>query len=261
VSENPRGDGESTGEPGAEMRLDSLASAAGVATTTIRLYQQRGLLPGPRLEGRTGWYGPVHLARLRLIARLQQQGFSLAGIGTLLESWEEGRDLADLVGMEAQLDALLHRRVEVVLEPAELAERFPPGAVTPDMVQRALALGLVEPTDDGRLRFPDARFLEVGSDLTTMGVPSATVLGEWEHLVQHTDDIAERFVAVFEDHLLPEDWRDDLDSAGAAHLAGVLAKLVDHAGRVVLAALDASVTRVAGERLGELVDDVAPRES
>src|SRR5688500_9546618 len=68
----------------AEMRLDDLAAAAGVATTTVRLYRQRGLLPPPRLVGRTGWFGPHHLARLRLIARLQGDGFSLAGIGKLL---------------------------------------------------------------------------------------------------------------------------------------------------------------------------------
>src|SRR5687767_12274097 len=90
-----------------ELRLDALAAAAGVATTTVRLYQQRGLLHGPRLVGRTGWYDSSHLARLRLIARLQDEGFSLAGIGKLLESWETGRELGDLVGVEEQLDALL----------------------------------------------------------------------------------------------------------------------------------------------------------
>src|SRR3990170_758885 len=107
--------------PSDEMRLDDLAAAAGVATSTVRLYRQRGLLPPPRLVGRTGWFGEHHLARLRLIARLQDEGFSLAGIGRLLETWERGRDLGDLVGVEAQLDQLLGRRTAVVLEPAELA--------------------------------------------------------------------------------------------------------------------------------------------
>ncbi|MHB1139051.1 MAG: MerR family transcriptional regulator, partial [Microthrixaceae bacterium] len=50
-----------------EMRVDDLARAAGVATTTIRLYQSKGLLQPPRLVGRTGWYGEAHLARLNVI--------------------------------------------------------------------------------------------------------------------------------------------------------------------------------------------------
>ena len=53
-----------------EYRLDELARAAGVASTTVRLYRSRGLLPPPRLEGRTGWYDDAHLSRLCLIARL-----------------------------------------------------------------------------------------------------------------------------------------------------------------------------------------------
>lgn len=100
------------------------------ADHTIRLYQKRGLLPGPRLVGRTGFY-ESHLNRLGLIGRLQEQGFSLAGIGQLVQSWEQGRDLTDLIGLEAQLNGLVNRRRELWLEPVELAARFPPMASRP----------------------------------------------------------------------------------------------------------------------------------
>jgi DNA-binding transcriptional MerR regulator len=235
------------------MRLDALATAAGVATTTIRLYQQRGLLPAPRIVGRTGWYDAAHLARLRLIGRLQDEGFSLAGIGRLLESWEQGRDLADLVGVEEQLDALLNRRSAMVLDPAELAERLPFDALRPETLTRAVELGLVEPTDDGRFHVPDARFLDTGAALVALGVPVDVVLDEWEQLVVHTDEIAERFVRVFETHLLPEDWRRDLDADRVRELATTLARLQQNAGQVLLAALDASIARVGATRLSELV--------
>jgi DNA-binding transcriptional MerR regulator len=236
-----------------EMRLDDLAAAAGVASSTIRLYRQRGLLPPPRLVGRTGWFGPAHLARLRLIARLQEQGFSLAGIGHLLESWEEGRDLTDLVGMEATLDDLLGSRAVLVLTPAELIDRFPTGVLTPEHLQRAVALGLVEPTDDGRVRVRDPRFLEAGAALADLGVPTGVILDEWEQLARHTDAVAERFVAVFEDHVLAEGWRDHLDAETVATLAASLRRLQHLAGQVTLAALDASVAKVGARRLGELV--------
>ncbi|MGH9111762.1 MAG: MerR family transcriptional regulator [Acidimicrobiales bacterium] len=236
-----------------EMRLDELARRAGVASTTVRLYQNRGLLPGPRLVGRTGYYDETHLARLELIARLQEQGFSLTGIGRLLATWTEGRDLADLVGVEQQLDGLLTRRHAVELEASELVGQFPPGALTPAQVQRAVAMGLVEAADDGRFRVPDRRFLETGAALIELGVTADVVLDEWAHLVEVTDRIARRFIAVFEDHLLPDNWRRDLDSTRAAELASTLDRLRRAAATVVAAALDTSLAREGSNRLAELV--------
>jgi DNA-binding transcriptional MerR regulator len=236
-----------------DMRLDELARRAGVATTTVRLYQNKGLLPGPRLVGRTGFYDASHLARLELIGRLQEQGFSLAGIGRLLDTWERGRDLDELVGVERELDALLGRRHEVVLDAADLLARFPDGAVSAELIQRAASMGLVEATADGRFRLPDDRFLHTGAALIRLGVPADVVLDEWAHLAPVTDGIAERFIAVFEDHLLPDDWRRDLGSGKAAELARTLEQLRETAREVVVAAFDASMANAGSRRLGELV--------
>jgi DNA-binding transcriptional MerR regulator len=236
------------------MRLDDLAREAGVATTTVRLYQNKGLLPGPRLVGRTGYYDQSHLVRLGLIGRLQEQGFSLAAISRLLETWEEGRDLADLVGVEQQLDVLLNRRREIVLDPAELVARFPADALTPDLIQRASSLGLVEATDDGNIRVRDHRFIDTGATLVRLGVPTAVVLDEWAHLSKATDGLAKRFIKVFEEHLLPAGWETDLDAAGATALASTLEQLRQTAGQVVAAALDASIAREGSKRLGRLAE-------
>lgn len=237
-----------------EMRIDDLARAAGVATTTVRLYQARGLLPGPRVVGRTGWYDQRHLARLALVGRLQDQGFSLAGIGRLLETWQEGRDLADLVGVEHQLDALLGRPHDVVVDAAELAERLPPEATTPEVMARAVDLGLVEPLDDGRFRVPDRRFLDTGAALIALGVPTGVVLDEWQHLRGVAGGLAERFVAVFERHVLPAGTTDaaGIDATGAAELADALARLRQAAADIVGAALDAALAAEATRRLGRL---------
>jgi DNA-binding transcriptional MerR regulator len=242
------------GAVGSEYRLDELARQAGVASTTVRLYQTRGLLAAPRLEGRTGWYDESHLSRLRLIARLQGEGYSLAGIANLLDQWEQGRSLDAVVGVEAQLDALVGGVHSVVLDPAELVDRFPEGAMTPDVIQRAVSLGLVEPTDAGTIRVADRRFLETGATLAHLGVPAGVILDEWEALVAHTDDIAARFIALFEAHLAPADWQQGLDSERARELAHSLARLQSTARQVLGAALDASVARLGRERLGELIE-------
>ena len=238
-----------------EMRLDELARRAGVASTTVRLYQAKGLLPGPRLVGRTGWYDERHLTRLGLVAQLQEQGFSLAGIARLLDSWEQGRDLAELVGVEEQLDALLHSADDVALDPADFAAHFPAGTLTPDLVERAVALGLVEMTDDGRVRVPDRRFLDTGAALVRLGLPAAVLLDEWERLVARTDEIAERFVGLFTQHLAPAGWEKGLDGETTERLADTLAQLRRQAGQVLLTAFDASMARKARESLAALLDE------
>ncbi len=52
----------------------------------IRAHRARGLLPAPEVRERIGYYGPEHLARLRLIARMQADGFNLRAIERLLDA-------------------------------------------------------------------------------------------------------------------------------------------------------------------------------
>lgn len=238
-----------------EFRLDELARRSGVASTTVRLYQSKGLLAPPRLEGRTGWYDESHLSRLRLIARLQGEGHSLAGIRNLIQDWEQGNTLDAVIGVEAELDALLGEVHAIVVDPLDLLDRFPDGAMTPELMQRAYALGLVTASDDGKLRVPDRRFVDTGAALAHLGVPLEVVLDEWEALTKYTDKIAERFVGVFEHHLAPEDWRSRLGTDELKELATTLAQLQATARQVLLAALDGSVARTGRKRLGVLLNE------
>ncbi|MBX6766499.1 MAG: MerR family transcriptional regulator, partial [Actinomadura rubrobrunea] len=83
-----------------ELTVDELAARAGLTVRTVRFYAGRGLLPPPRLRGRTGLYGPVHLARLELIRELQSLGLTLAAIE---------RHLARLPDDASPEDLALHR--------------------------------------------------------------------------------------------------------------------------------------------------------
>lgn len=239
---------------GTEYRLDELAREADVASTTVRLYQSKGLLAPPRLEGRTGWYDDTHLTRLRLIARLQEEGHSLSGIADLLDKWEQGRGLDAVIGIEAELESLLGGAHAVVVDPPELLGRFPVDSMTPDLMRRAVELGLISTTADGRVRIQDRRFLDAGSTLAQAGVPLGIILDEWGVLVAHTDDVAARFIDVFETHLAPPGWREGLDAERARELASTLAQLQTTARQVLAAALDASIARLGRDRLGELIE-------
>ena len=71
---------------GAELRLTigELAEAAGMTVRNVRNHQARGLLAPPSLVARTGYYGPEHLERLKLIRAMQAEGFNLEAIACLL---------------------------------------------------------------------------------------------------------------------------------------------------------------------------------
>src|SRR4030095_2648759 len=87
------------------MTIENLSSRSGVTTRNIRAYQSRGLLPAPvsRSGERAAFYTAEHLARLRLVNRLQERGFSLAGIADLLDSLAAGRTLEQVLGIESAI--------------------------------------------------------------------------------------------------------------------------------------------------------------
>ncbi len=66
------------------LTIDELARETGLTVRNVRSHHARGLLPPPEVRGRTGYYGPEHVERLRLIQRLQGEGMKLSGIKRLL---------------------------------------------------------------------------------------------------------------------------------------------------------------------------------
>ncbi|HEY5024238.1 MAG TPA: MerR family transcriptional regulator [Acidimicrobiales bacterium] len=89
-------------DPSRRLTVDELARAAGTTTRQVRALQTQGLLPRPDLVGRTGFYGAVHLDRLRAVLRLQAGGFSLGSLATLLRAWEAGMTLGQVLGLSPE---------------------------------------------------------------------------------------------------------------------------------------------------------------
>jgi DNA-binding transcriptional MerR regulator len=70
----------------ARYTLTELADLAGVTPRTVRYYLAQGLLPGVGVAGPGVKYDDTHLARLRLIKRLQAEHLPLADIRKQLEA-------------------------------------------------------------------------------------------------------------------------------------------------------------------------------
>ena len=68
-----------------EYSLQDLADLADVTPRTIRFYVAQGILPSPGRVGPGTTYGPGHLARLKLIRRLQREHLPLAEIRARLD--------------------------------------------------------------------------------------------------------------------------------------------------------------------------------
>jgi DNA-binding transcriptional MerR regulator len=64
--------------------IEELSAIVGMSARNIRAHQTRGLLPPPVRHGRSAYYGPVHLRRLRRITTLQKEGFNLVSIAAML---------------------------------------------------------------------------------------------------------------------------------------------------------------------------------
>jgi DNA-binding transcriptional MerR regulator len=89
--------------PDEPYTIADLARLADVTPRTIRYYVAQGLLPSPGAAGPATRYGEGHLARLRLIRRLQREHRPLAEIRVRLERMGDGDVEAALVASEQAL--------------------------------------------------------------------------------------------------------------------------------------------------------------
>lgn len=180
-----------------EYRMAELAGLAGITVRTLRFYRERKLIPPPRREGRIAWYDDHHLARLRTISALLERGHTLNGIAELAEALDQGRDVADLLGIEPTEEE------PVRLTPEELAARFE-GEATPENLAAALDLGYLG-TDGGDIVHISRRLLDASEALVREGFPLAEVLAAGRGVREHADALAELFAELVLRHGPRED--------------------------------------------------------
>jgi MerR family transcriptional regulator, copper efflux regulator len=71
------------------IQVGDLARETGKTVRAIHLYEELGLLaPAARSKGRYRLYSPEALVRIRWIGKLQEMGFSLSDIQTIVREWE-----------------------------------------------------------------------------------------------------------------------------------------------------------------------------
>ena len=83
--------------------IDELAARTGVASRTIRFYQAKGILDKPRRQGRKALYTDEHIARLELIATLQDRGLRIRGMRQLLARGDGDAAVREWLGLSEKL--------------------------------------------------------------------------------------------------------------------------------------------------------------
>lgn len=217
------------------LTVEQLAAEAGLPTSTIRMYQTRGLLHPPRREGRTARYDSSHVERLGLVNRLQQRGFSLPAIAELIAARDLGARVGDVLGLTGQGGPDDWVPVGV----RELRALVSVRDLRPQLFRRASRMGLIR-WERGK-PFVRRWALDSGTAMTELTMAPTEILDAFERLRSQTDQIAADFVDVFERLLWPQlasqaGSDDQLDRVRA-----LLVELTETAQGVVAGALRESI--------------------
>lgn len=203
-----------------ELTIDELSRETSMTARNIRAHQSRGLLPPPAVRARTGFYGPDHVARIRLIQDMQGQGFNLKSIERLLEIGAGGGSEQALAFERALLKPFGTEEPEVISE-EELVETFG-SPVDRRLLAKAERIGALRPLGGGAWEVPSPTLLRASRELVELGIPLEHALAVGESVTKHTTAIAREFVRLFvKDVLDPirggsEAGERDLATAGAA---------------------------------------------
>ena len=248
-----------------EYRLEELAREANTTVRNIRAYRDRGLLPPPRRQGRVALYNESHLARLRLVAELVERGYTLSSIGELLAAWERGKDISEVLGLEAVLASPWSDEEAAIVTRSELDELF--GApVSDDALATSEAMGVIEAlgvgTNDAGERHETFRVtslnqLHAGTVLVSSGIPLSAVLEQGLKMHTAMDAIAHDFVQLVSDHLFDPLGRNP-SSEDLKRLASTITRLRPVAATVIDAELARAMEHHVQEFLGERLERMLP---
>nr|WP_245746589.1 MerR family transcriptional regulator [Nocardia altamirensis] len=243
-----------------EYRIDDLARAAGTTTRNVRAYQERGLLPPPvGKDGRASIYDNSHLERLRLIDALLQRGFTTAHIGDFITSWETGKDLSEVLGLQHAVTASWAKD-ETFEVPRELIGTIL-GAEADELVDRLREMKLVRLEGD-TVVFTDTQLLTSFAELHEYGIELRMLIEIYAKVADRIDDIAHIMITAAKQHIIDEHgagWLPDTSSE-IAETTTMLSKMRELAVASVHSTLARSLDVTLRRELGDYLATAAERE-
>jgi DNA-binding transcriptional MerR regulator len=185
-----------------QLTIEQLAQESGMSVRNIRSHQARGLLAAPEVRLRVGYYGSEHVAQLRMIRELQDEGFNLGGIKRLLDGTHGTTER--LLRFRDVLTAPLHDERAEMLSRDELARRFRVKVEdVPEVMAKAQKLGVFVAVGDDQFEVPSPALLAVAEEVVKQGISVQGALAILELIEKHCDSVSRGFVKLF----LREVWK------------------------------------------------------
>ena len=241
----------------AEMTIEQLAAATGMTVRNIRAHQARGLLAPPEVRLRVGYYGPEHVAQLKLIRDLQEDGFNLAGIKRLLD---DGQGTAQrLARFRRALASSPHAEQPQTLTVAELGKRFRVSAEqAPEVLARAERLGVIVAAGDGRYEVPSPSLLQVAEQVVARGVSLDGALSVFKQVELHCDAVSAAFVSLFMTEVWEPFHHAGMPTERWAEIDATIERLRPLATEALLAIFAQRMSAQIDEAFGALTRRLAP---
>jgi DNA-binding transcriptional MerR regulator len=238
----------------AALTIDELARETGLTVRNVRSHHARGLLPPPEVRGRTGFYGPEHVERLRLIRELQSEGMKLDGIKRLLgDSGERLIALRRAAGEAAETPE--------IVSASELGERLRLGAEDDPrkLLAKAQKLGILVPLGDGVYEAPSPALLAAAEEVVRHGVGLGHALDMIASVTRHSRAVSREFIKLFLDDV----WKPFADAGMPEERWGELADSIEHvrplAGQALLAVFRRTMDEEVEATFAELARRLASR--
>ena len=210
-----------------EITIDELAARVGMTVRNVRAYAGRGLIPAPRLQGRTGYYGAEHVSRLRLIRELVDRGYTLAAVEKAFASQSESTAVHAL-DLLAVLDAPLGQESAEVL-------------------------------DDDRINVLHPSVVRAGTSAIALGLSPSTVTSLIPLLSDRLGDIADELVTRVREEIWQPFNESGMPEQDWPHVLHVIEQLLPVAGQAVIAAFRRELSRSIGSALGAEIAAMGPQ--
>ncbi|MGH3423327.1 MAG: MerR family transcriptional regulator [Nocardioidaceae bacterium] len=234
----------------AELTIDELAARVGMTVRNVRAYASRGLIPAPRLAGRTGYYGPVHVKKLQLVRELVDRGYTLAAVEKALTDQPgsaagHALDLLDVLGSPLAIEEEPEVMTRDALTALAHIDR------DDDLVDRLVALGLVEPLDDERLTIVRPSVVRAGTSAIALGLAPETVVELLPTLSEHIGQVAGAFVSRVREQVWQPFVEQGMPEEDWSRVLRVIEALLPVAGQAVLAVFRDELGRAIHDAMGE----------
>ena len=233
-----------TTEP--DLTVDQLAQRVGMTVRNVRAYAARGLLPPPRLVGRTGYYGSEHVARLTLVRDLLAQGYTLAAV----QKSVGGTDAGPLA---------LHRALMAPFQPeppqetdlATLAARAGTADLeaTRRIAEQLAGMGVVELLGDDQVRVLDPPLLDAGLRGVRLGLPAEALVAAQQQVVELVEQAAATYVAMFRGTVWADFVAAGMPEDGWARIQEIVAGLQPVAAQALLASFRSAMAAAVAQEV------------